>query len=327
MKPKKVVVIGGGTGSYNLLRGLKRFAEKDSKTPIEVSAIVTMMDSGGSSGILRDEYGTLPPGDVRRCLVALSDETELMKSLFQYRFGGRRGSLREHNFGNLFLTTLTKILGSEEKAIKEAQKILKVRGKVIPVTLSHSHLCAVLENGDIVGSEGEIDLPRKNSDKKIVKVYLRPSAGANPEAVRAIGEADAIVLGPGDLYTSIIANLLVGGIAAKIRNSKALKIYNCNIMTKNGETNNFSVEDHFWEIEKYLGGGVIGVVTYNTKRASAKVLKNYEREKAGQVVFGGKIKGRAKPEFVGANLITEPKIIRHNPKKIAKLVIRIIFGS
>ncbi|MFA6399957.1 MAG: gluconeogenesis factor YvcK family protein, partial [archaeon] len=279
MKPKRIVVIGGGSGSYNILKGLKPYSKKGL---IKLTVIVAMTDSGGSSGQIRDEFGILPPGDVRRCLVALSDETELVKKLFQHRFESK-GSLKDHSFGNLFITGLTQILGSEEKAIKEAQKILKVYGNVVPVTFDDSHLKATLENGDILLGESKIDLPRNNSTKKIVNLELTPNAKANKEALNEIKQADWIILGPGDLYTSIIANLLIQGISKTIVNSKAKKVYNCNIMTKNGETNNYTVADHLNEIEKYLGKKCIDYVTYNDKNIPQELITKYAKENAKPV--------------------------------------------
>lgn len=327
MPRKKVVVLGGGSGNYIILKGLKKYASRsDDDESLELSAIVTMMDSGGSSGILRDEYGTLPPGDVRRCLVALSDETELVKELFQYRFQtNKHSSLNGHNFGNLFLTALTNILGSEERAILEAQKLLKVRGNVIPVTLDNSNLHAVLENGDIIKGESAINLPRSNSNFKILKVYLEPKAMANPEAIKAIKEADMIIIGPGDLYTSIIPNFLVSGIPEAIKSSKAIKIYNCNIMTKYGETNNFTVGNFFNVVEYYLGKDIINYVAYNTKFPNKKILEKYNEENAECVKFNEKEFKNKKAKLIGEDLILEQNIIRHDPEKIGKVIMDILF--
>ncbi len=320
MEKKKVVTIGGGTGSYNLLRGLKKYTDK-----IEISAIVTMMDSGGSSGILRDEYGVLPPGDIRRCLIALSDETEILKKLFNYRFHSKKGnSLSGHNFGNLFLTALEKILNSEQKAIKFASKILKVRGKVLPVTFQSTHLYARLEDGTLIKGESVIDLPRSTSNLRIKRLYLKPPAEANPEVLIAIKQAQVIIIGPGDLFTSIIPNLVVNGVSKAIRKSKALKIYNCNIMTKYGETNDFSVYDHLATIEEYIGCPCIDVLTYNSKKLRSKILKRYQREKAKPVKFiQNEFKSR-NIEIIGRNLVTEPNVARHDPEKIGKLIMKII---
>jgi len=327
MPRKKVVVIGGGTGSYNLLRGLKKYVLRgDEDESIELTAIVTTMDSGGSSGVLRDEYGVLPPGDLRRCLIALSDETEILKKLFQYRFeAGKSEALNGHNFGNLFLTALKNILGSEEKAIEEAHKILKVRGRILPITLESSNLCAELEDGTIIKGETFIDLPRSTSHLRIRRVYLEPKVSVNKRVIDAINEADAIVIGPGDLFTSIIPNLLFEDVVRAIINSKAIKIYNCNIMTKYGETNNFSVADHFNAIEEYTEKDAINVVTYNNKKASQKVLEGYKKENAEQVQFNENEFHNKKARVIGRDLMTEPNIIRHDPDKIGYLIMEIVF--
>lgn len=311
---KKVVVIGGGSGSFNILKGLKKYAlrAKDDES-IEISVIVTMMDSGGSSGIIRDEHGILPPGDVRRCLIALSDETEVMKQLFQYRFGD---NLKNHNFGNLFLTALTEILGSEDKAMEEVQKMLKVNGKVVPVTLDNSHLCAELDDGKVLKGEAQIDKGKKDRSK-IKRVYLMPNAKANPKAIIALEEADAIIIGPGDLYTSIIPNLIVEGITGAINESKALKIYNCNIMTKNGETDGYSVKDHFEKISDLVK---IDLVTYSTTKFSSEVLEEYDKENAKPV------ENDLNNNTIGLDVATTPTI-RHDSDKMAKALMEIIFSK
>jgi len=311
---KKVVVIGGGSGSYNILRGLKKYAMRsDDDESIEISAIVTMMDSGGSSGVIRDEHGTLPPGDARRCLVALSDETETMKKLFQYRFGE---NLKNHSFGNLFLTALTDILGSEDKAIEEAGKMLNTKGKVIPVTLDKVNLCAELTDGKILNSESEIDFIKENR-AKIKKVFLTAKAKANTAVIKAIKEADVIILGPGDLYTSIIPNLLVDGVSKEINSSKALKIYNCNIMTKHGETDGYSVFDFAQKINEFIK---IDLVTYSTTKLHSEVIAKYAQEKARPV------DGEKPKNSIGFDFATQP-IVRHDSEKTAKALIRLIFDE
>ncbi len=311
---KKIVVIGGGSGSFNILRGLKEYALPYSENKIEISAIITMMDSGGSSGILRDEHGVLPPGDIRRALVALSDETQIMNNLFQYRF---KDNLNNHSFGNLFLTALTNILGSEKEAIKKAHKILNVKGNVIPVTLDKAELCAKLVNGKILKRESEIDL--KNNNIKIKNIFLKPKPKANLDALKAIKEADTIIVGPGDIYTSIIPNFLVEGITKQINNSSALKIYNCNIMTKYSETDGFSVEDHLKEIKRFVD---IDLVIFNKTKFSKEVLKKYKLEKAKPVLIKNK---KIPHNFICADFATSP-VVRHDSKKIAKILINLIFN-
>ncbi len=317
MKPKRIVVVGGGSGSYNILKGLKEYSKKGL---IELTAIVAMTDSGGSSGQLMDEFGFLPPGDLRRCLVALSDETEIMKKLFQHRFESN-GNLNDHSVGNLFITALTQITGNENEAIKEAHKILKVNGKIIPVTLEKTTLVATLEDNEKVIGETNIDLPRKSSNKKIISIMVEPKAKANPEAIREIKKADFIIIGPGDLYTSIIANLVIGEISKSICESKAKKIYISNIMTKFGETNNFTLENHLSELEKYLKKNCIDLIVYNNSKIPAALLAKYKKENAQQVEFQ---KNLPKSKFVGIDLVTSNDIARHNPKKIGKVLMKII---
>lgn len=303
---KNVVVIGGGSGIFNILVGLKKYN-------LNIRSIVSMADSGGSTGILRNEFGVLPPGDIRRSLVALSDSTTIMKELFQYRFN-IDSSLKGHSFGNLFLTALKAITGSDEKAILEAAEILKIRGKVLPVTLDDVHLCARLENGAVIKGEANISMPKHNS--KIKEIFLEPKARVYFGAARAIEEADIIVIGPGDLYTSIIPNLLVEGISDSIKKSKAKKIYICNLMTKYGETDNFSVNDFFNEIEKYLGKNVIDFVVYNKSEIPMEILEKYSKENQ----FPVEIKEENK-KFVKGDFIKNREILRHDPDITARFIL------
>src|SRR3989338_8374742 len=240
---QRVVCIGGGTGMPLVLRTLKNH-------PVHLSAIVAMSDDGGSTGILRDEYGVAATGDVRRALVALSEPEGILKELFNYRFG--KGGLEGHSFGNLFLTTLEKITGSFAQAVEEAAKILKIKGEVIPVTLDNTRLFAELENGQVLKCETNIDIPKHDGSLRIKKIWLDPKARVNPKAEDAIGVADLIIIGPGDLYSSLIPNLLVDGMAEAIRKSPAKKVYVANLMTKFGETHIFKAEDFIKEIEKYI---------------------------------------------------------------------------
>ena len=221
-KKLKIVVVGGGTGTYVVLSGLKKY-------PVDLTAIITMMDSGGSSGRLRDELGVLPPGDVRQCLVALANSSKLLRDMFNYRF--EEGDLKGHTFGNIFLSTFVKTTGSMKKAIEEVGKILRIQGTVVPVTYANSDLCVEFEDGTIIEGETHIDEVEKMEKRtRIKRAFLKPSVAANPDAKEAIEKADVIVIGPGDLYTSIIPNLLVNGIKSAISNSKAKKIYVLNLI-------------------------------------------------------------------------------------------------
>ncbi|MBN2459937.1 YvcK family protein [Candidatus Woesearchaeota archaeon] len=310
---EKVVVIGGGTGSYTVLRGLKKY-------DIELTAVVSMMDSGGSTGRLRDEFGFLPPGDARRCLIALSPDTGMLRNLFEYRFNKGTG-LNGHNLGNLLLTALRDITGAEEAAIQEAAKILNVKGKILPVTTKNCHLGAVLENEQVVVSETNIDIPRHDAGLRIKELFLAPRPPKAYEgAVKSILEADKIVIGPGDLYTSIIPNLLISGIPEAIKESKAKKIYVCNIMTKHGETTGFKASDFVKELEKYLGKGVLDYVVCNNKKPAPDLMKEYKKEKAEFVEPDLKSNGY---KIVKADLLDKIDLARHNPDKLAKTIMNI----
>ena len=253
----KVVAIGGGHGLSSLLRGLKNYTDN-------ITAIVTVADDGGSSGKLRRELGILPPGDFRNCIAALSETEDLMQMLFQYRFGG--GGLEGHSFGNLFLTAMSSITGSFESGLQRSSEILAVHGAVLPSTLSSVTLCAeVLMPGDDGNTKevcGESVIPR--SGGRIKRVYLKPDdVPAYPEALRAILEADMIVVGPGSLYTSLLPNLMVPDIARALRVAGGIKVYVCNVATQRGETDGFSVEDHVWVLDEHLGEAIFDWVVVN----------------------------------------------------------------
>ncbi|HEY4484494.1 MAG TPA: gluconeogenesis factor YvcK family protein [Candidatus Paceibacterota bacterium] len=313
---KNIVTIGGGTGTFVVLSALKNF-------DFNLSAIVSMCDDGGSTGKLRDDYGVLPPGDIRRSLVALSSATKSLRKLFDYRFKG--GELDGHSLGNLFLTALEKTEGTFHQAVATASEVLNVKGRVIPVTLNNVRLQAELENGEIISGETNIDIPKHNPELKIAKVFLRPEARANPEALRAIKKADLIIIGPGDLYTSIIPNFLVGSIAKAVRFSKARKIFVCNLMTKHGETNSFSVVDFVSAIDHHLGRNVLNYVLINSKRPGSIRLKRYAEEKAQLVALPRDYKNQLdKTEVLKANLLTKSGLIRHDPKKLANQILNLL---
>lgn len=249
---KSVVVMGGGTGTHTVLRGLKRYRKK-----IDLTAVVTMADSGGSTGRLRDEFGQLPVGDVRMALAALaSDEDEhddLVRELFLHRFDKGDG-LSGHNFGNLFLVALTDLLGSEEAAIRAASRVLRVQGQVLPVTTENVHLVAEYDDGVVITGEHDIDEPLADRiHTRIRKLSITPAAPINPRAEDALLNADLIVLGPGDLYTSVLANCVVDGVADAIRHSDAELVYVSNLMTKTGQTLGMSAQQHVDEITAYVG--------------------------------------------------------------------------
>ncbi len=266
---KKIVVIGGGTGTYTVLSGLKKISA-------QITAVVTMMDSGGSSGRLRDEFGQLPTGDVRQALVALSNDSSVMRQLFNYRYEKGEG-LQGHSFGNLFLTALAEVTGGMENALQEAGRILNIKGSVLPVTLSNSNLVAEYENGLIVKGENDIDVPKHDGKLHITRLSLEPKAAPFEKTLAAISQADLIILGPGDIYTSLIPNLVVPKVADAICNSKAKKVYIVNLMTKFGQTYNFKASNFVAEIEKYLGK-CLDYVLINNKDLPEAIIERYKAE-------------------------------------------------
>lgn len=313
---KQFVVIGGGTGSFTVLRGLKKYG-------VGITAVVSMFDSGGSTGMLRDEFGVLPPGDVRRCLIALAEDGDnLLRDLFNYRFD-EACSLKGHSFGNLFLTALTQITGSEVAAIKKAGQLLHIKGNVLPVSIDHAHLGAELENGHTVVGETNIDIPKHDGNLRIKRVFIKPRAAVYSETRETILKADVIVIGPGDLYSSILPNLVVEGVASAINASKAKKVYICNLMTKWGETNDFTASEHVKEIVKYLGGKIDYVVCNSHVVKDKKLLEKYAREKAFPVVVDKKAIEKLGVHVVEEHIITEPVLIRHDSDKLARVLVKL----
>ncbi|HLC66777.1 MAG TPA: gluconeogenesis factor YvcK family protein [Candidatus Nanoarchaeia archaeon] len=308
----KIVAIGGGTGLPNVLMGLKKYTRN-------LTAIVAMADSGGSTGRLRDEFGVLPPGDIRRSFIALSENTPMLKKLFETRF--TKGTLAGHNFGNLFITALREATGSDEAALLEAGKILNIRGQALPVTLDNTHLHAKLENGKIIRGETNIDIPKHDPRLRITQVFLNPRAKAYHMAVKAIREADLIVIGPGDLYTSIVANLCVGGIAEAIRHAKGHRVYVCNLMTKEGETTGFTAAMHLREVLRYLDApDAIDTIVVNNRIPDRRLLKKYERQHSYLVQIDSENLRSLGVEIVQANLLREPVLVRHDAEKLGKVL-------
>lgn len=323
----KIVTIGGGTGTFTLLSGLKKYI-------VDITAIVTMADSGGSTGRLRDEFGYLPVGDVRMALAALSDTNgrNIIRELFLYRFSKGEG-LAGHNFGNLFLVALTDILGSEEAAFEYASKVLRISGKVLPVTASRTDIVGVYTDGTTVTGESDIDEPTfaDGTEKHIDHIYLDPQVSATKKAVETIQDADLIVLGPGDMYTSMVPNLLVKGIKEALCTTKGKILYNINLMTKYGQTTDFTAQDHVAEITKYIGRQPDYVVM-NTSTFSPEVLAHYEKEHEYPVVDNleeGKgyiiirenvVAGEVTQKRAGDNL--KRSLIRHDSDKIAAVIMR-----
>lgn len=252
---KKITVIGGGTGTFVVLSGLKQYA-------LDLGVIVNMMDSGGSTGKLRDQLGVLPPGDLRQCLVALSEASLLWRKLFLYRF--EKGDLKGHNFGNIFISALEKVSSDYNEVLENASYVLKTKGKVIPVTFEKSNLCVTYANGEILKGEGNID---ENILKQthIIKAFLEPTPKANHKAVERIIKSDIIIIGPGDVYTTIIPILLIPEIRKALQKTKARIVYIMNLMTKSGQTTNYTAQDHVRDIEKYLGRKPNYIIVNNGK--------------------------------------------------------------
>ncbi len=310
---ENIVVIGGGTGTFTVLTALKKY-------PVHLSAIVSMADDGGSTGILRDQYGVLPPGDIRRALVALSEPGETMRKLFNYRFEG--GGLQGHSFGNLFLTALEKVTGNFASALQEASTILNINGEVAPVTLDNVRLSARLADGKIIRGETNIDIPRSPRRSPIVEVWLEPEPRMNPSLKRILKNADLVVIGPGDLYTSIVPNLLVPGVKEEVAKSKAKKAFICNLMTKQGETDGFAGNDFLRVIEQYLGKNILDVAIFNDKRPPERLLRKYRRQGAEFVESPRPRAGKGKPRLMFDDLIDTDKFVRHRPlRKLARILL------
>ncbi|MCH7825617.1 MAG: YvcK family protein [Acidobacteria bacterium] len=319
---KTVSVIGGGTGSFHVLSGLR-------DCDVYVQSIVSMMDSGGDSGELRDAFGVLPPGDLRRCLVALSEESELLRDLFAFRFD--EPPLQGRNFGNLFILALTKALGSEKQAIGAITKILKIRGRVLPVTWDHVHLCAELANGDILRGEASID-GRGSAGlldgvgeplAPIQRAFLEPEATANPYALEVIARSDVIVYAPGDIFTSTVPNLLVKGVSTAIRESRAPLIYVVNLMTKHGETDGWSASRHVKELAEY-GGRVPDAVLIHEGDVPRHLLDKYEAENASRVVVDvDQLRDLGVTTIRFANIMSTTSFVRHDPERTAQALMQL----
>jgi uncharacterized cofD-like protein len=314
MNGMKITAFGGGTGLSALLRGLKGYTE-------HISAIVTVADDGGSSGMLRQDLGILPPGDIRNCILALANVEPLMEQVLQYRF--KEGSLKGQSLGNLFIAAMTDLCNGFEQAVKQMSNVLAVTGRVLPVTLSNISLCARLENGTFIHGESRIPQIQMEQNSQISEVLLLPpDARALPEALEAIAEADVIVIGPGSLYTSIIPNLLLPEISDGIRKSRAKKIYAANIMTQPGETTGYSLEDHVKAIRRHAGDGLMDAVIVNHGKPPEQLLERYRQDGSEPVYHTGGQQILGIPVISGDLLDYSKEYIRHNPSKLARLVIR-----
>lgn len=326
---KKIVVIGGGTGSFVMLSALKKHAK-------HLTAIVNMADDGGSTGVLRDELGTLPSGDVRQCLVALSDSPKL-RDLFNYRF--EEGTFGGHSFGNLFLTALEKTTGSFAEAVQMASKVLRIRGTVIPATLDDVRLKMEWPDASVIlHGERVIDAEHFIHDPRKAELSLTPKPVVNPAAIQAIEEADLVVVSAGDLYTSLGPLLVIDGIGRALHDTKATVVYVCNLVTKHGQTDGFTVSDHAAEIERFGDhDGFLDVVLYNQQAPDAELLERYKEEGSTMVAVDEDKLQSAPYKAVGANLLGQVTVhdknetikvprtfIRHNADEVAKQLMKVL---
>ena len=308
----KIVVVGGGTGLSTMLRGLK-------KITTNLTAVVTVSDDGGSSGRLQKELGVLPPGDIRNCLVALADDEALVTELFRYRFAEGEG-LSGHSFGNLFLAAMTGITGNFDEAIKVSSRVLNVKGRVLPSTLAVARLCAKLADGRVV--EGESNIPEARGT--IDQVFLDPPYAAPlDEVITALREADAIVLGPGSLYTSIMPNLLVDRIGREIEASSAVKIYVCNVMTQPGETDGYTASDHVAALLRGAHAHVCEITVVNDE-LPRKLREAYAEEGQLPVRVDEDELRTLGVRVVRANVISETETVRHDSDRLAAVVVGIV---
>jgi len=315
-KGPRIVAIGGGTGLSTLLQGLKQYTTN-------ITAIVTVADDGGSSGRLRQEFDVLPPGDIRNCLVALADTEPLMQRLFQYRFADD-SALQGHSFGNLFITAMTKITGDFERAVQASSKVLAIRGRVVPSTNTKVRLVAEHEDGSVTLGESKIS----HASSPIRRVYLEPShCQPTIEALEAIRHANAIILGPGSLFTSVIPNLLVDRMVDAIVQSQALKVYVCNVMTQSRETHGFTASDHVKALIAHTNPGIVQVCIVNTATVPQDLLEKYRQEEAFAVEVNINQVRAMGYQVVAGNIISTEDYIRHDPDQLAKLIIQLIVGA
>jgi len=332
---KNIVVIGGGTGTFTVLSGLKKYPN------INLTAIVSMADSGGSNRVIRDEFGLLPTSDIRQCLLALSPENgdSIWRKLFSYRFD-RGVGISGMTFGNLFMAALADILGTQQQAIEKTSKIINVKGQVLPVSYKDIHLLAQYETGHKVVGEHYIDEPKHSGSPKITKLETIPKAKVSPQAQKAIKEADLIILGPGDLYTSVIANLVIKGVPKAIKESTAKIVYIVNLMTRWGQTYKFTATNHINEIEKYLKSAKnkknIDCIIFNTSPIPANILDiYYKAEKATPVkddlnkvgdcykIIKDDLISKTKVKKIKSDKLTR-SLIRHDSQKLAKKIINLL---
>ncbi|RMD59645.1 uridine diphosphate-N-acetylglucosamine-binding protein YvcK [Candidatus Parcubacteria bacterium] len=318
----KITTIGGGSGQYVLLSGLRDIRGLD------ITAVVSMVDSGGSTGRLRDEFGILPPGDILKCLLALSPNREVARKLLLTRFRAHP-RLRGHNAGNMLLSILSQYTGKFPAGVEALGEILGVKGKIYPVTIDRATLVAELDNGRRIYGEAAIDVPRGDVNRKIKSAFLVPHhqsmVKVYPPVIRAIKEADFVIIGPGDLYTSIIPNFLVPGVARALKSSRTPLIYVLNLMTKFGETDDFKANDFLNVLEGSIGRKIDWVIV-NSRKPSSRLVKRYAKQKAK--VVENNLRGRAGTKVIFKDILDQAGgIIRHDTKKLAKAIEQIIKAS
>lgn len=313
----KIVAIGGGTGLSVLLRGLKKYTSN-------ITAIVTVSDDGGSSGLLREDMGILPPGDIRNCIVSLANTEPIMEQLMQYRF--KDGALKDQNFGNLFIAAMNDICGSFDAAVREVSSVLAVTGKVLPVTLEDVVLYAELEDGTVIKGESQIPIKQQAANERIRRVFLKPgNCKPLPVALKEIQDADVIILGPGSLYTSIIPNILVKNMAKAINSSGALKIYVSNIMTQLGETVGYSLSEHLKAINEHGNKLLIDYAIANTGRIPQSLLEKYRTEEASPVLIDYDIIADMGIKVLEGDFVSiENGYLRHDFDELAKRIFKLL---
>jgi uncharacterized cofD-like protein len=317
MEPLRIVAIGGGTGLSSLLHGLKRYARDPQE--VEITAVVTVTDDGGSSGRLRRDFDVLPPGDIRNCMVALSEDGALLSKLFQYRFSAGRG-LKGHSFGNLFLTAITSLTGDFAQAVKLSSEVLASLGRIYPSTAANVALEAELENGRVVRGETKISKSRS----PIRRIRLAPRlCKPLPETLEAIERADLITFGPGSLFTSIIPNVLVQGIPEAVRRSRALKACFVNLMWQPGETVGFQASDHIAAIHRHAGKQFLDVAVVNTRAISARQRRKYAAQQAQSVINDVDRLAKMGLQVVARDLLADGEVVRHDPKATAEVALEL----
>ncbi len=322
-EPLRVVSIGGGHGLSALLNGLKKYTHPhlspngEDEPVIDITAIVTVTDDGGSSGRLRREFDVLPPGDIRNCMVALSEDGALLSQLFQYRFKAGRG-LKGHSFGNLFLTALTDITGDFPDAVRSSAEVLKIAGRIFPSTAANVSLEAVLDDGTVIVGETRISRSRRRIERiRLQPGHVRPLRGT----LDAIARADLITLGPGSLFTSVVPNLLVDGIPEAVRESRALKAYFVNLMSQPGETTNFAASDHVRAVLDHAGGKLLDCVVMNNSRISPTLRRRYAEQDAAPVECDAAAIEKMGIEVLQSDLVLKGVKVRHDPDAIARVAV------